>query len=140
MFNPNDSFETRVKQWQEFRCRLETAQDPIQTAIEHYSQAPWVSIHTDPYNRESWPNPWQLLKENCYCDFCNLLGIGYSLQLTERFSHEQFEIHIKRSTKKHHTYYLLYIGDRVVGYTGDTHVAKSELCPELDTQQKYILF
>ena len=139
MFGSQDSFETRTKQWRDFRQSLEQEQDPIQATIDWYNQAPEVSIHTDPYDRSTWPNPWELVKENQYCEFCKLLGIAYTLQLTDRFSSERLEIHIQRSDKTSQTFYLLFVGDRVVGYQGDTHVAKTELPSHLLLQQRYNL-
>lgn len=137
MFNPVASFEDRLGQWSQFRNRLEAASDPIQVAIDQYRRAPMVSIHTDPYDQTTWPNPWELIKENQYCKFCKLLGICYSLQLTDSFSEVEFEIHIRRSDKNSETYYLLFVGDRVVGYDGDTHVAISELPSDLELQHRY---
>ena len=139
MFNPVHSFEGRLAEWAEFRNSLDSVSDPIQITIEQYSKAPEVSIHTDPYDQTSWPTPWELVKENQYCEFCKLLGIAYTLQLTDSFSSEPFEIHIQRSDETSQTFYLLFVGDRVVGYQGDTHVAKTELPSHLLLQQRYIL-
>ena len=139
MFGSQDSFETRTKQWRDFRQSLEQEQDPIQATIDWYNQAPEVSIHTDPYDRSTWPNPWELVKENQYCEFCKLLGIAYTLQLTDSFSTERFEIHIQRSDETSETFYLLFVGDRVVGYQRDTHVAKTELPSYLLLQKRYNL-
>jgi len=139
MFNPVHSFEGRLAEWAEFRHSLDSVTDPIQITIDKYSKAPEVSIHTDPYDQTSWPTPWELIKENQYCEFCKLLGIAYTLQLTDSFSSEPFEIHIQRSDETSQTFYLLFVGDRVVGYQGDTHVAKTELPSHLLLQQRYIL-
>lgn len=137
MFSKVASFEKRLGKWAKFRTSLESSVDPIQAAIDQYNQAPMVSIHTDPYDRSTWPTPWELVKENQYCDFCKLLGICYSLQLTDSFSNERFEIHIQRSDKNSQIYYLLFVGNRVVGYDKDTHVAISELPADLELQHRY---
>jgi len=139
MFNPNSSFEARLAAWAEMREEIADSEDPIQATIDYYSQAPEVSIHTDPYDRDTWPTPWELIQENLYCGFCRLLGIAYTLQLTDCFSDEQFEIHIQRSRETGEIYYLLYVGDRVVGYTGETHVAKSDIPNTHDLQHRYNL-
>lgn len=139
MFNSIRSFEDRLSQWAEFRDSLENNKDPIQATIDQYNTAPEVSIHTDPYDENSWPTPWELIQENQYCEFCKLLGIAYTLQLTDSFSETEFEIHIQRSRETGEIYYLLYVGDRVVGYTGDTHVAKSDIPNTHDLQHRYTL-
>jgi len=139
MFNSSSSFETRLAEWAETREQIAASADPIQATIDQYEQAPRVSIHTDPYDRDIWPTPWELIQENQYCEFCKLLGVAYTLQLTDCFSDEQFEIHIQRSRETGEIYYLLYIGDRVVGYTGETHVAKSDIPNTHDLQHRYTL-
>jgi len=139
MFNSQKSFEDRLSQWAEFRDGLEDTKDPIQATIDQYNKAPEVSIHTDPYDQSSWPTPWELIQENLYCGFCRLLGIAYTLQLTDCFSDEQFEIHIQRSRETGEIYYLLYVGERVVGYTGETHVAESDIPNTHDLQHRYNL-
>jgi len=137
MFESSLSFEERLRSWSDFRQSLADLDNPIQATIDLYHQAPQVSIHTDPYDRSTWPNPWELIKENQYCEFCKLLGICYTLQLTDCFSEEEFEIHIQRSEDSGEVFYLLFVGDRVVGYDGETHVAKSELPPDFKLQHRY---
>ena len=137
MFSNIQSFEQRLASWAKYREEIPEQADPIQATIDLYEQAPWVSIHTDPYDRSTWPNPWELIKENQYCEFCKLLGICYTLQLTDCFSEEEFEIHIQRSEDSGEVFYLLFVGDRVVGYDGETHVAKSELPPDFKLQHRY---
>jgi len=139
MFNSSSSFETRLSEWAEIRNKISVSDDPIQATIDQYEQAPRVSIHTDPYDRDTWPTPWELIRENQYCEFCKLLGIAYTLQLTDSFSETEFEIHIQRSRETGEIYYLLYVGNRVVGYTGDTHVAESDIPNTHDLQHRYTL-
>ena len=90
MFDKN--YEERLSNWQVFRSNLNTSSDALLDVIRFYQQAPIVSIHTDPYNEETWPSPWELLYENQYCSFCKILGMCYSLQLTESFKDKEFEI------------------------------------------------
>ena len=112
MFEKNA--DERLVAWSEFRKKLETSTDPIQEAIDFYSHAPRVSIHTDPWDESTWPPPWELVQENQYCDFCIVLGLCYSLQLTDRFSGTNFEIHIIIDSKNSATKYLLTVGDSMI--------------------------
>ena len=107
MFEKNN--DQRLQEWSEFRNTLEASSNPIQDTIDFYSQAPTVSIHTDPWDETTWPTPWELVQENQYCDFCIVLGCCYSLQLTERFSGTDFEIHIIIDSKNSATHYLLHV-------------------------------
>lgn len=131
------TYEDRLRAWHDFRNSLETSNDPLQTAIDNYFNAPRVSRYTDPWTPEMWPSPWELIDENQYCDFCLLLGICYSLQLTDKLSQAHFEIHIAIDNEESTTYYLLYVNDHVIGYRDDTYVHKSKLPPSLQSQQRY---
>lgn len=133
----NKTYEVRLSDWSNFRDTLELSEDPIQDVIDYYKKFPIVSIHTDPYDMASWPNPWELIHENEYCEFCIILGICYTLQLTDRFSQEHFEIHITLDEDKSHHYYLLHVGDRVLGYNKDKHVKQTEIKEKLDSQCIY---
>jgi hypothetical protein len=112
----NKVYEDRLKIWHDFRDDLESSSDPIQLAIDTYNSMPNDSMCTDPFTPEMWPNPWELINENQYCAFTKLLGICYSLQLTERFSQEEFEIHIFIDREKSNHYYLLSVGKIVIGF------------------------
>ena len=135
MFDKNN--DQRLQVWSEFRKTLETAKDPIQDVIDLYSQAPIVSIHTDPWDDTVWPTPWELIQENQYCEFCIVLAICYSLQLTDRFSEKNFEIHIVIDNKNSTYNYLLYVDKTLIGYPiGVEHYAKSQP-DELAIKKKY---
>jgi len=132
-------YEDRLLDWKDFRQELEYHPDPIQYAIDHYNKIPSEPRNVDPYDKETWPSPWEIIAENNYCSFLKLLGICYSLQLTDRFSTETFEIHIVLDRDKSSTFYLLMVGNRIIGYDGDTHVATSKLSKNLQPQQTFIM-
>lgn len=137
MFNKK-TYEERVVEWQEFRNKIEVSSNPIQDAINFYNLAPSVSIHTDPWDNATWPSPWELVNENQYCGFCKLLGICYSLQLTERFNRKTFEIHIGIDHINTETYYLLFVDDRVIGYT-DEIISSKSLPPTIISHKTYTM-
>ena len=120
-------YEERLAVWRDFRESLETSKDPIQDTINFYKHVPSCLIAADPYTPSCWPNPWELLKENNYCPFVKILAICYTLQLTDVLSQSSYEIHITRDNEKSKTYYLLYVDNFVIGFTGDTYVHKDEL-------------
>lgn len=131
----DQKFEDRMSAWRDFRQSLSTSTDPIQDVIDFYNQAPTVSINADPYTADTWPGPWELLEENIYCEYCKLLGICYTLQLTEHFNQNPFEIHIGIDRDCSMTYYLLYVGNRVIGYEADTHVHKDTIPESIQIQK-----
>lgn len=132
-------YEDRLAAWRDFRITLEASNDPIQEAINYYSKIPLVKFQCDPYDRTTWPSPWETIQENTYCEFVKILGMCYTLQLTDRLKHETFEIHITHEQESSEIHYLLFIGDRVVGFNGDTHVAKNDLPPSLRSQHVYVM-
>lgn len=120
-------YEDRLASWADFRSTLEASKDPIQDTITFFSPAPLVKIQTDPYTPSSWPDPWELIKENTYCAFVKILAICYTLQLTDVLSKANFEIHITHDNEKSATYYLLYVDDQVVGFKENMHVHKNTI-------------
>ena len=135
----NKTYEDRLILWREFRHGLESAQDPIQEAIDFYNQAPYCLIAADPFTPSSWPTAWELLEENNYCAFVKILAICYTLQLTDVLSQASYKIHITRDFKNSSTYYLLYVDDQVIGFNGDTHVHRSKLPTTLRSELVHAL-
>tara|TARA_B110000902_G_scaffold78191_1_gene93038 strand:+ start:3819 stop:4244 length:426 start_codon:yes stop_codon:yes gene_type:complete len=133
----NSTYEQRLAVWSTFRNELESSKTPLQDVIEFYKSIPIVSIYTDPWDKETWPTPWELVNENQYCEFCRVLGYCFSLQLTERFNDAQFEIHISTSEALVY-YYLLYVNkEYVLGYDSNNVVSIDALPSELEPQVVY---
>jgi len=134
MFNLH--FLERVRVWRDFRSELETSVDPLNDCISFWNRAPIGRISADPYDRETWPDPWELLKENTYCEFTKILAIYYTLQLTERFSESAYEIHIVLDAKESAMHYLLLVDNQAIGYYYDSCIDANEL-PVLQSQLQY---
>jgi|SaaInl59LU_5_DNA_1037362.scaffolds.fasta_scaffold10323_2 hypothetical protein len=132
----NKPYEDRLTLWREFRESLEVVSDPINAAIQFYSTAPKVTLNADPWNREAWPTPWELLQDNEYCNFTRVLGICYSLQLTDCFKESQIEIHIYTDSKKGYVFLLL-IDNHVIGWEEDAYVDVNDLPKDLVPQRVY---
>jgi hypothetical protein len=132
-------YEDRLQLWSNFRSQLETSDNPIQDTIDLYNRAPLVSIMVDPYDKESWIDPWELIYENIYCNFAIILGIFYTLKLTERFSSSRFEIHISTDKKNSEVKYLLYVDNVVIGYNRFKAIAAEDVPTNLKTEKIYVL-
>lgn len=137
MFKPK--YEDRLQSWNCLRQNLETSSDPIQDIIDAYRQAPKVQIHADPWDKNTWPNPWELINENQYDDFCTVLGQCYSLQLTDRFSGSEFEIHIGIDKESSRTCYLLLINKTTVIGWDESYVDINELPTSYNSQKVYVM-
>lgn len=130
-------YEDRLSAWRDFRLSLEKSSDPLQDVIDLYAKAPMVSIATDPWDQKTWPQPWQLLQENEYCDFTTVLGMCFSLQLTDRFFGSKFEIHISTDYEKSESYYLLFVDNIIIGYKHDTYITLDKLPNSVISQRIY---
>jgi hypothetical protein len=109
----------RLQDWSEFRNYLEICDNPYTEVHQYFQKLPKVKVYTDPYNQNTWPTPWQLIEENFYCPFNIILGICYTLQLTERFSKVFPTISIAVDKSNKTVYYLLYFKDKIYGYSDD---------------------
>ena len=110
------TYEQRLVIWRNFRKSLETSSTPLEDVVEFYRRAPTMSLHTDPLDPKSWPSPWELISDNCYCDFCIVLGMAYSLQLTDRFKGKSLEIHIGIDSASAESYHVLVVDKHVLGF------------------------
>lgn len=111
----------RLKTWQDLRKQLEKSKDPINQTVEFFDKLPTSSMAVDPYNNESWPDPWMLIEENVYCRFLKVLGICYTLQLTDRFSTRDFEIHIGIDSENQDLIYQIKIDNDMLTSYNDTY-------------------
>lgn len=131
--------ETNLKPWIKLRDSLEYSLSPFEDVVEFFQKHPSVKIYTDPYNKLSWPTPWELISENVYCPFNFILGICYTLQLTERFKTCQPKIHIAFDILDKTVYYLLIIDDKVYGYTNYDWCNINQLPKSLKTKKMYVM-
>jgi len=130
------TYVERLRVWRDFRNYLETSKHPIQDTIDFWNDAPLYAIATDPYDEDSWPDPWTMILNNEYCNFVKILGIFYTLQLTDRFTNSRFEIHIVLDKKESDMKYLLFVDNQAIGYYYDRSIDTKEL-PSLECQIRY---
>jgi len=82
---PN-SFAARLESWNLLRdqcCNL-----PAQSALENINawwfSAPWRPYYLHWDDQATWPDPWQLLSDDMYCELARGLGILYTITLLDR--------------------------------------------------------
>ena len=80
------TFEARLASWTFLR---EQCQDlPVEPALarinDWWFRAPWQPYYLHWDDRLSWPDPWQLLSDNVYCEVARGLGILYTITLLDR--------------------------------------------------------
>ena len=127
--------KTRLTTWYTFRQHLEKSPNPFLDVAEFFRRLPRVKFYTDPYDSSRWPTAWELIDENEYCEFNLILGMCYTLQLTERFKNSQATINVASDTINKTVYYLLIIDDKVYGYEDEEWIDATDL-PKSVTMQK----
>lgn len=79
-------FGQRLRAWQLLR---QQAQDlPPEQALaminSWWFRAPWSSYYLHWDDRAVWPDPWQLLSDNIYCEVARGLGMLYTVMMMDR--------------------------------------------------------
>lgn len=80
------SFEQRLAQWSNLRttsqdCSLEQC---LQQVNSWWFETPWSHFYLHWDDRDTWPDPWQLLHDNIYCSVARGLGMLYTVTLINR--------------------------------------------------------
>ena len=80
------TFAERLDSWNLLRSQCQNI--PIESALTTVNQwwfnAPWRAYHLHWDDRQEWPDPWELLSDNIYCDLARGLGILYTITLLDR--------------------------------------------------------
>jgi hypothetical protein len=80
------TFDRRLRAWYTLREFAQTL--PIQSALTAINawwfQCPWQPYYLHWDDHASWPDPWQLLSNNVYCEVARGLGILYTITLLDR--------------------------------------------------------
>jgi hypothetical protein len=59
--------------------------------------APWRPYYLHWDDQDTWPDPWQLLNDNVYCELARGLGILYTITLLERADIESADLILTES-------------------------------------------
>ena len=130
-------YEEKIEEWRNFRLKLESSHDPIQDVIDFANTAPIVERDVNPWHQQEFPHPWELIQQHRYTDFCRVLLICYTLQLTDRLSTDNFEIHICTDADSSERMYLLRVGNQTIGYDNSCAVPTDELPETVVSQRIY---
>jgi len=80
------TFEQRLAAWTALRDRIRDlpASDALKEINAWWQRTPWCAYHLHWDDRPDWPDPWQLLSDNIYCDLARGLGILYTITVLDR--------------------------------------------------------
>lgn len=79
-------FADRLSSWNQLReqAQILSLEDALTTINQWWFQTPWKSYYLHWDDQPMWPDPWQLLSDNVYCDLARALGIVYTISLLDR--------------------------------------------------------
>lgn len=132
--------DQRLNEWKRFRTSLNDLDlsSAVSATAHLWSYAPFVGHYLDPAKPEDWPDPWQLLDENYYCDLAKALGMLYTISLSKHGENTDLELQIV--TDKNNNYsHLVYIdqGKYVINYWHDEVVNNTQVDNELQLRYSY---
>lgn len=80
------TFPERLQEWAALReqCAQLDPKSALEQINSWWFNCPWRPYHLHWDDRESWPDPWQLLDDNVYCPLARGLGILYTITLLDR--------------------------------------------------------
>jgi hypothetical protein len=84
MWLPN--FSDRLSSWNLLRtqCQQLNTSLALTTINSWWFHSPWKPYYLHWDDIQDWPDPWQLLSDNYYCDVARGLGILYTITLLDR--------------------------------------------------------
>ena len=99
-------------------------------------RAPWTAYHLHWDDNETWPDPWQLLNDNIYCELARGLGILYTITLLDRADLAPVELVLTAESGNlvlaaPEKYILNWASDTIVNTNLDTQKLKQYTAPPI---------
>ena len=104
----------RLIKWRQFRDNLETSLTPLEDVAHLWSRAPFVNTYLNPHTPDKWPDPWHLVLNSKLDELAIVLGMLYTLKLTQRFMTSRFEIHMSTIEASRYSKYFLVVDNHVL--------------------------
>jgi len=131
----------RLSEWKSFRNQLNQVTLPIavRKTQEFWQSCPFTPFYLDPNNPNEWPDPWQLIIENYYCDLAKTLGIVYTLHLTDYKDQIFPELRTYFDPNTRHYYHIAYLchGKYVLNLIEGEVVNKEHINQQLKLKRCY---
>lgn len=93
------SCRDRILSWRNWRKSLDELSwhECLNEVAKSWNRVPQINHYLTPDQVNQWPNPWELINDNIYCDLSIALGMFYSLILTKHPEAESSSINIYNS-------------------------------------------
>jgi hypothetical protein len=101
----------RLSLWKSFRNDIGrlSIEEALNKTLSFWQSCPFVPYYLNYHDSSNWPDPWQLIEENCYCDIAKVLGIVYTLHLSDHGSNLNPEIRVYYDANSSHQYHIAYL-------------------------------
>jgi hypothetical protein len=80
------TFSARLESWNNLRIECQTLdkESVLKSINAWWFCTPWRPYYLHWDDQTAWPDPWQLLSDDIYCEVARGLGILYTITLLER--------------------------------------------------------
>ena len=132
------TFSARLESWNLLRDQCTNL--PVTAALEDINawwfRAPWTAYHLHWDDSGAWPDPWQLLSDNIYCELARGLGILYTITLLDRADLAPAELVLTAESGNlvlvtPEKYILNWASDTIVNTNLDTQKLKQYTAPAI---------
>ena len=88
------TFEERLQDWRNLRnqCLLVDYTTSLYLINDWWWRAPTVNHYLHWDDNQSWPDPWDLLADNHFCDLAKSLGIVYTILMIDHIETVDLEL------------------------------------------------
>jgi hypothetical protein len=131
----------RISHWKHFRDGLDKLDTltALQQVQQFWAACPYVPYYLDPKAPQGWPDPWQLISDNYYCDIAKALGIVYTIAFTKHNQDLKPELKIYFDSSTGYDYNLVWLreGKYILNLTDTEIVNKKQLDTEFVLKYSY---
>jgi hypothetical protein len=135
------STSDRLGRWKQFRTEINGQMLPeaMESTVDFWHPCPFTPFYLDAENPDNWPDPWQLITENYYCDLAKALGILYTLHLSKHAPLLNPEIRVYYDSISRHSYHIVWIDDGkyVINMVESDVVNKEQINQRLQLKYRY---
>lgn len=129
------NFSKRLQDWRDLRDSVGCIepQAALTKINRWWFQTPWSPYYLHWDDRAHWPDPWQLLSDNIYCDVARGLGIVYTISMLERHEFADSELIL---TKENHNLVQIQQGKYILNWERSLKVNNNQ---QHQIQKKFTL-
>jgi hypothetical protein len=79
------NFADRLEAWTQLRTQITTldVEPALDLVNKWWYHTPWKPYYLHWDDKENWPDPWQLLSDNVFCELARGLGILYTISMID---------------------------------------------------------